>query len=317
MATDFSIKQGDTLPVLADTLTYSDGSAANLAGATVKFIMRSSTAFNPAVNATATVTNGATGAVQYTFTSTDTATAGKYVAVWQVTFAGGNVQTFPTIGELSVSVEENIASTSSARLVGLAEIKDHLRIPASNRTFDARLTEMIDAAAPVIEGICGPILQRRVQDETYDGGNWFIELRNRPVIEVHQVVEYRGPIPYNLTQIPTPDLGSIYCYMFEAPGRIIRRTVGGGITPFPPGASQVIVTYTAGYTSVPSNVREATLELIRENFQQTEMIQRGTFGGGGGSIRDDESPMAPASGFYVTDRVREMLAPSKRPPSVA
>ena len=68
MAADFTIKQGDVLPVLNDTLTYSDGSAVNLTSATVKFIMRSLTATLPTVNTTATVVSATAGTVKYSFT---------------------------------------------------------------------------------------------------------------------------------------------------------------------------------------------------------------------------------------------------------
>lgn len=33
---DFAIKQGDVLPVLSDTLTYSDGTSVNLTGASCR-----------------------------------------------------------------------------------------------------------------------------------------------------------------------------------------------------------------------------------------------------------------------------------------
>ena len=314
---DYVVKQGDTANTLNAALTYNDGTAVNLTGATVKFVMRAYTAANPAINAAATIVTPAAGTVSYTFTAADTATAGTYEAVFQVTFSGGTTQTFPTDGTLEIWVEENAATSTTPRLVGLAEVKDYLRITATSREYDNRLLAMIDAAAPVIEAITGPVLQRRVQNETYDGGSWFIELRNRPVINVEQVVEYRGPIPYNLTQVPTPDLGQIYSYMYEPPGRLVRRTVGGGITPFPPGADQVFVTYTAGYLTVPTNIREATLELIRENFVATQ-----TPGGprtGAEALMGPMSDTTPAmvGAMVVPPRVREWLMPHKLAPRVA
>lgn len=315
---DFTIGQGDVLPVLNDTLTYTDGTAVNLAGCTVRIIVRALTGVNPIINTTTgvTIVNAAAGQVSYTFTANDTALAGQYLAKWQVTFTGGQIQQFPTIGEIEITVEENLTTPGGARIVGLGEVKDHLRIPATDRTHDWRLLQMIDASTPVIENITGPILQHMYQDETYDGGNWFISLRHRPVIDVHTVIEYRGPIPYVLTQVPTPDLGTIYSYMWQPAGRIVRRTVGGGITTFPPGADQIFVTYTAGYVRVPFNVREATLELIRLNYQPTEQGGRPAFGSGGRDTSDDLTGTV-MMGFFVPGRVRELLSTSKRHPSVA
>ena len=313
--TDFVIKKGDTRPLLTATLTYSDGTTVNLTGATVRFVMRAQTAANPSTNAVATVTNvTAPATVSYAFTTTDTATAGRYMGEWHVTFSDASTLTFPTDGYLEITVEEDLVTAGGARIVGLGEVKDHLRIPNTDRSRDARLVEMIDASAPIIENLVGPVLQRQIV-ETYDGGMWFITLRSRPVLEVQSVIEYRGPIAYDLTQVANPALGTIYSYAFQPPGRIVRRTVGGGQAPFPTGADTVAVTYTAGYLRTPAWIREGTLELIRENFQQTE--QRGQRSNA--LSVDDQTPSiaTPLTGFYVSNRVREILSPGRRHPSVA
>jgi hypothetical protein len=314
---DLVIRKGDTKPVLSYTCTDSAGAAVNITGATVTFVMRAITATGPAVNAAATIVSGPAGTVSYTFTANDTAVAGPYAGEFHVTFGDGTKQTFPGDGYLEILVEEDLVTPGGARLVTLYEVRDHLRLQTTDRSRDARLVQMIDAVAPVVENISGPVLQRIYQNETYDGGNGFISLRHRPVLEVHSVVEFRGSIRYELTQVPTPDLGTTYSYMFEPPGRIVRRTVGGGMTSFPPGADQVFVTYTAGRATVPPNIREGTLELIRVNFQQTEQGGRPQLGAAGGMSMDEIGGGAQMLGFFVPNRVKELLAPSGRHPSVA
>lgn len=309
---DYVAKKGDSGPVFTATILDQTGAVVNLTGASVTFVARALTASAPAINAAATLVTPASGTVSYTPTAQDTANAGTYMVEWHVTAAGGAKTTFPTDGYQLLWIEEDLVTPGGAMLVSLPEVKDHLRIPNTDRSHDYRLRKMIDAVLPVVENITGPVVQR-VYTETYDGGSWFISLRHRPVLEVNSVVEYRGPIAYNLQQVPTPDLGTIYSYMFEAPGRIVRRTVGGGITPFPPGADQVFVTYTAGFQSTPANIREGALELIRVNFQPTEQGGRPSWSGG---TADDQTPGL-MLGFFVPGRVREMLSPSKRHPSVA
>lgn len=309
---DFTIKQGDTAPVLYDSLTYSDGTQVNLTGASVNLVVRQMTASNVAFNKSATIVTPTTGSVSYTFTSTDTATAGQYVANWIVTFSGGSQMTFPTVGELEITVEENLTTPGGGRLISLGEAKDYLNIPSTDRTRDAKLLRFIDQIRPVVEFITGPIIQRLIS-ETYDGGSPWISLRYRPVLSVNSVTEYRGPIPYPLQQVETPDVGTIYSYMFEPPGRIVRRTVGGGQTAFPSGADSVFVTYTAGYAQVPANVTQGALELCRVHFQLT---QQGRPRPGGSQIDDDE-PGREIMGFFVPNRVRELLAPNVRHPSIA
>lgn len=318
MATaDFFIKQGDTLPVLSDTLTYSNGSAVNLTGASVNFIMRALTASATTTNAAATIVTPASGTVQYTFTATDSATAGTYMANWFVTFSGGTTMTFPTDGYISVNIEENLTTPGGAMLLSLPEAKDHLNIPTADRTRDAKLLNFITELTPVIENFTGPILQRVIQNEKYDigPGTTWISLRNRPMLSLQSVTEYRGPIPYPLTQVATPDLGAIYSYEWESTGRVVRRTVGGGVTAFPAGITSVYVSYTAGRSAIPPNITGAVKELLRVHFQDT---QQGPPRAGGGSFgQQDLEPTQEIMGFFISGKVREMLQPSRRHPSIA
>lgn len=310
---DFTVMQGGSGQVLTATLLDQTGTAVNLTGGTVTFVLRAQTATGPTTMLPATLVNPAAGAVQYKLTAADTAYAGTYLVQWQFT-AGGVSSAWPLDGYQELSVNESLSTPGGARLVSLSDIKQKLRIATADRSHDARLLQLLDGLTPVIEGITGPILQRLVT-ETYDGGTYFISLRRRPVIEVSQVTEYRGPIPYPLGQVSSPDLGGIYTYMFETPGRIVRRTAGGGITTFPPGPDAVTVSYKAGYYVVPANVREATLELVRVNYQIGEQAKHPAFGQSSDS--SDNMPTGPAVGFFVPGRVRELLAPSKRHPSVA
>ena len=311
-----TIKRGSTTPALTASLVDANGAAINLTTATsVTMVMRSQSGVAPSTSATATITNAATGAVSYTWTAQDTSTAGRYDVEWVVNWTGGAIQRFPIQGYQSVSIEEDLTTPGGARLVSLEEIRDHLRMASGDRQFDARLLRLLDAMTPVIENVTGPIVQR-VYTETYDGGNNFITVRHRPIVEVHSVTEYRGPIPYVLTQVPSPDLGTIYSYEFQPNGRITRRTVGGGVTAFPPGFDSVVITYTAGQAVIPNNVKEATLRMIDLHFQRQELGGGRAFGGGNNGL-DDELPKGPPIGFFMPGVVRELLQPNRRHPSVA
>lgn len=312
---DFTAKQGDSLPAWNDTLTYTDGTPVDLGSAGVNFVMRSRNQTAPATNAAAVIINSALGQVAYTPTIYDTAAAGLFNAYWLVSFPSGATQRFPTVGYLTVEIEENL-ETPNQTIVELDEVKEYLNLDSADRVHDAELLRFVAALTPVVEHLAGPVLPRIVQNETYDGGYWWISLRHRPVISVEQIIEYRGPIPYNLQQVPTPDLGTIYSYMFEPPGRVVRRTVGGGVTPFPPGADQVFVTYTAGRLIIPENIRMATLELVRVNYQRTQQAGGGRIGAAA-AVSDEELGATPMLGFLVPGRVREFLQPSKRHPAVA
>ena len=313
---DFTIKKGSTRPTLVITLTYSDGTTVDLTGGTAKFVMRSMTSTTAYINAAVAITSvTAPCTVQYTFTATDTLYAGSYQGEIVATFADSSILTFPTDGYIDLVVEEDtVTATPISRLVQLTEVKDHLNIVATDRTHDTELIRFLDGCTPIIEFLTGPIIQRPY-DEWYDGGAWFVSVRHRPIVSVESVDEYRGPIRYPLTQIASPDLGTIYSYMFDVTGRVTRRTVGGGQTTFPPGADTVHIKYTAGQTVVPANVKLATLELVRVNYQQTQQGGRPQYGSGAG-LADDYSG-GQMMGFFVPNRVREMLSPNRRKPSIA
>ena len=312
---DFVIKSGDTLPILTDTLTYSNGTPVNLSGCTVQFIMRSVTAVLPTTNAPATVVTPATGSVSYTFTATDTAQAQRAQGTWVVTNASGQVQQWPTDGYLDIAIEENLTSPGGQQLVSLGECKDYLNISTTDRSRDAKLLRFITQLTPVIEAITGDITQKVIANEMHDGGTTRISLLRHPVVSIQSVSEYLGPVEYRLNQIPTgrPDLGTLYSYMFEQDRSIVRRGPGGAVMPFFGGTDSVDVTYIAGLTSVPPNVTQAACELVRTHFQLT---QQGRPRPGGSQVDDDE-PNRPIMGFMVSGRVRELLEPSRRHPSVA
>jgi hypothetical protein len=314
---DVTIKKGDSSTTIGPyQCVDTNGSPVNLTGATsVTFVMRPITATAPTTNLNATVVNAAAGQVSYTPTVVDTAAAGMYAAEFHYTLVSGLKGTWPVQGYLEVLIEEDlVTATPVGRIVGLGEIKEHLNIVPNDRTKDAELLRFCDGSTPIIESLVGDVIQRQRQ-ERYDGGWNYISLRHRPVVSVESVVEYRGPIAYQLQQIAHPDGGTIYSYSWEPTGRITRRTVGGGVTSFPAGNNSVEISYTSGYTAVPAHIRLGTLELIRVNYQQTQQGGRPTYGAGSGGA--DDYAGGSMMGFFVPNRVREILAPSRRHPSVA
>lgn len=195
-------------------------------------------------------------------------------------------------------------------LVTLADAKAHLNI--TNTTHDTELQGLITAMTPIVEAITGPILSA-AYTEQYDGGGPLIVVQHRPILSITAVVEYYGATSYTLTQVATPDLASTYSYTYEAAtGTLVRRTTGGAAIGFAAGAANVIVSYTAGHAVIPPNIRLGALELIRINYSQTQQGGRRR-----GTSTADAAPKGEAPAIFVTDRVREMLMPNRRFPSLA
>lgn len=313
---DVVVKKGDTNATIGPYMvTDTTGATVNLTGATVTFVMRPVTASAPTTNATATVVTPASGVVSYAPTTVDTAVAGLYQAEFHYTLSGGKTGTWPVSGYLEIQVEEDlVTSTPVGRIVGLGDIRAHLNIADNDRTHDAELLRFSDAVVPVIEGLVGDVVQRQ-RTERYDGGWSVISTRHRPIMSVEAVIEYRGAIAYQLQQVSSPDLGTVYSYTWGEVGRITRRTVGGGVVAFAPGPQAVEVRYTSGFTTVPANIRLGALELIRVNYQQTQQGGRPTYGSSSGG--SDDFVGMQMLGFFIPNRVREILAPNRRHPSIA
>lgn len=322
-AVDFVISQGNTIPSVTATITDPTGNPVNLTSATVTFVMRSEQQASATVNAAATIVSAPAGTVSYTFTTAQTGTPGLYNAQFNVTESGGGTYTYPNVGFMSIEVQPSLASMPQT-LVSIADAKDVLNFLADDDVHDTKIQRWINACQPVIERITGPIVQQTIE-EWHDGGVYQVVLRRRPstalgtspVLIINDCTEYIGPVPFPLAIVGSPDEAVLYSTMLDGNlGRLVRRTSGGGIMAFPNMPMQVHVWYTAGQATVPANVYEATLELLRINYQQTA---QSTNKGLGSSLSTtyDEAPQGPPSSFFLPNRVREMLAPNRRAPSVA
>ena len=104
------LKANDTLPSLTATLQDSAGTALNLSTVSgITFTMKNLADNTLKINsATASIQSPASkGQVSYTFTSSDTDTAGTYLAEFELTYDNGSIFTVPTQGALSVVILED------------------------------------------------------------------------------------------------------------------------------------------------------------------------------------------------------------------
>lgn len=321
MPADFEIGQGDTAPILQEQLKLANGKLPNLTGSEVSLVMRNSASAEPVkLTGTLTVINAVEAKVSYHFSQADTEAIGQYLASWNVVFPTGDKMRFPTSGYLWINVEPSLLATGGIlQMVPLPEVKEYLGLPALDRAHDAKLLRYISAVRPIIENLTGPILPQ-VFEEWHDGGNYSITLRRRPstaygtepVLELMACSEYLGTQEYPLEIVANPGLGTIYSCMLNArEGKVVRRTSGGGIQAFAPAPDSVHVVYRAGQSIIPPNVVEATLETIRVNYMTTQQVGRGRE-----TVADSDEYRGPSMGFFLPRRVRELLGPHRRAPSI-
>ena len=114
---DFFLKRGDTSSSILSTLQNSGGTAVDIQAATIRFKLAPIAGGTLQVDAAAVnaqngagTLDGSRGQVVYSWGTTSSATAGLYLGEWEVTYAGGSVQTFPNDGYLSVYIREDLRS---------------------------------------------------------------------------------------------------------------------------------------------------------------------------------------------------------------
>lgn len=175
------------------------------------------------------------------------------------------------------------ADPAAPPIVGLAELKTHLNIPAASTGDDEELREFALSVTEVVEHIVGPVAPRSVV-EVHDGGGDAIVLRQPPVLSVTSVAEGGTAVADYILS----DAGVLY------------RVAGCWL----PGRGKVTVTYKAGRSVVPRSIAQAAKELARINWRPQQGGNYSPFDGGAsdelGQVR---------LGFFVPNRVVEMLTP--------
>jgi hypothetical protein len=116
---DLWIKRGDTTPAVRQTLLDAAGEGVDLFGSTVRFIMAPLRGGDPVLAVAADVlqitdgSDGSKGDVGYDWEDGDTDTAGGFNAEFEVTFAGGDIETFPNSGQMLVAIVPDLDAVAS------------------------------------------------------------------------------------------------------------------------------------------------------------------------------------------------------------
>ena len=164
----------------------------------------------------------------------------------------------------------------------LADLKAHL--DKTTNTDDVELSEMLEAAVDVVEGIVGPVTAKTVT-ETHTSSSGVLVLNRVPVAGLVSVAQYGAAQDLALFHAD-PDSG------------ILSRVDGYGF------AGPVTVTYSVGRPNVPAAIRLAVL-IIAAHLWET---QRGNTGGGPIAAEAEAFGAPSIAGYAIPNRARDLLA---------
>lgn len=154
--TDFYIGQGDTASPLSDVLRDAAGAPVDIQGASIHLTLTPIRGGAPLVDGpaendqNADGADGSKGRVHFEWGAGDTDDAGTFLGTWTVTYAGGEIQTFPNAGYIAVRITPDAPSDAPSNYVTLEELKQTLNL--QGRTFaDLDLEVALAAAATALD----------------------------------------------------------------------------------------------------------------------------------------------------------------------
>jgi hypothetical protein len=174
-----------------------------------------------------------------------------------------------------------------ADLITLAEYKEAEGIASPKE--DLRLASLIPSVSQLVKTYCGNSLVdyysvNKVETFNIDWSTHLVQLTESPVNSIVSV-EKRDSVTESYSTVATTD------YYLDASTDSILYVTGSTYKNWPRGAGSVKVTYTAGYSACPADLKLAVLDLITY-YLKDEHKERKTLGGasiqnqGSTSLRD-------------------------------
>lgn len=201
--------------------------------------------------------------------------AGNYHTDVVLDTAGRLTWTFTASGAvIGVFHGQDYVRSANTGIISLTEAKRQLNKRLEDTSDDDELLDWIDAITVALEKHTGPIVPRTViETHSVDRLQASITLRRRPVLSVTSVREFWGPGDIRNPTVFN-DAGPSYAddaYLFDASTSSVMRYSGGYQTRWPVGYDNVRITYVAGRTPIPQNLRLAAKELLSHVWRQSQL----------------------------------------------
>lgn len=263
--TTYRVKTGDTAPSPSTILLDGAGQVVPLTGATVAFKARTAPGATPLIDGPATVVDDEAGIVRYPLAAGDTDTAGAFLAEWEVTFQGGEVQTFPGDGYDELLVGTDLDASASPAGDGYCTRQQAREAGASGS--DAQVDAAIAAAEVRVDRYSGQRWAPTDMTVVARVGAKGVALLPRQIdANAPVAVRYVGTtadLPVSGYQVTSSrQIGGIDAVYLGAGGGSIliagAEPYNGGWGNLLPRTGQVMVTGTFGTAATPYEVALAT-----------------------------------------------------------
>ena len=161
-----------------------------------------------------------------------------------------------------------------ANLITLADYKQIEGL--TNPKDDFRINQLIDSVSQLVKTYCGNSIvdfysTNKVETFNMDWNTHIIQLTESPVNSIVSV-EKRDSVTASYTTVPTTD------YYLDTTTDSVLYVTGSTYKNWPRGAGSVKVTYKAGYSVCPTDLRLAVVDLIKY-YMKDEHTQRRTLSG--------------------------------------
>lgn len=145
-------------------------------------------------------------------------------------------------------------------LCALADVKTYLGITDTNS--DAVLTALIAGASAMMETYCNRVFAQASYTETRNGnGGYRLFLATAPVTAVASVT-------IDGTAVPAAAGSMAPGYLFDDLMIYLRQRC------FTCGVQNVVVSYTAGYATIPADLTQACVELVAAKYAKRNRIDK-------------------------------------------
>ena len=154
-----------------------------------------------------------------------------------------------------------------ADLVTLQQYKDFAGLQGIQQ--DAKINVIIDNVSQLVKTYCGSTIidyasTNKVEYFNIQQGDDRVILAESPLIEVVSVEERTSQAEAYITLITeNSDSSGKYEYVVDMDSDSIVRTTSTSTKAFPKGMKAVKITYKAGYTSTPEDLKLAVFDLIK------------------------------------------------------